>query len=227
MKANELAFFGKIAAGVTHELKNVLAIINESNGLMGDFLSIVKDSPFPYREKFQRSIGKIDEQIRRGVEITTRFNRFAHSMDHPVATIDLNLILAQTVALAERFARLRNIELRANLSEQPVMLSGNPFRIQMALTRSFEACMGYMSGGGAILLQVIGNLERPGFHVFLKGQSGEKVVKENVVSCSEWIEFEELVSVMDLSYEWQAEGGGFALFFPGAGSAEKAAPSRK
>ena len=34
VKADELAFFGKIAAGVTHELKNVLAVIKESNGLM-------------------------------------------------------------------------------------------------------------------------------------------------------------------------------------------------
>ena len=112
VKANELAFFGKIAAGVTHELKNVLAIIKESNGLMADLLAMLKETPFVYREKFQRSIGRIEEQVRRGTEITSRFNGFAHGVDHPVASIDLNAIVAQTVLLAARFARLQHVELR-------------------------------------------------------------------------------------------------------------------
>ncbi len=112
MKANELAFFGKIAASVTHELRNVLAVINETNGLMADLLAMMREAPFPHREKFQRSVQKIEEQVRRGVEITSRFNRFAHSMDHACADIDLNSILTQTVSLAQRLAALRNVELK-------------------------------------------------------------------------------------------------------------------
>lgn len=108
MKAKELAFFGKIAASVTHELRNVLAVINESNGLMADYLAMMREAPFPHREKFQRSVQKIEEQVRRGVEITSRFNRFAHSMDHAYADIDLNAIATQTVSLAQRLAALRN-----------------------------------------------------------------------------------------------------------------------
>ena len=39
MKDNEngeIVFFGKITAGITHEMKNVLAIIKESSGLVED-----------------------------------------------------------------------------------------------------------------------------------------------------------------------------------------------
>ena len=114
MKSDELAFFGKIAAGVTHELKNVLAIINESNGLMDDLFEMLGDVPFPHREKFQRSVKKIEEQVRRGVEITSGFNRFAHSIDYPGADVDLNSIVTQTVSLARRFAALQNVELKRN-----------------------------------------------------------------------------------------------------------------
>jgi hypothetical protein len=38
------AFMGRITAGVTHEMKNVLAIIKESAGLMEDFLKISQDA---------------------------------------------------------------------------------------------------------------------------------------------------------------------------------------
>ena len=36
----ELEFFGKITAGITHEMKNVLAIIKKSAGLMEDIMSL-------------------------------------------------------------------------------------------------------------------------------------------------------------------------------------------
>ena len=186
VKANELAFFGKIAAGVTHELKNVLAIINESNGLMADLLAMLKETPFVYREKFQRSIGKIEEHVRRGVEITTRFNRFAHSVDHPVANIDLNTIVTLTVSLAARFARLQNVELRGVVCEHPIMLVINPFRVQMALTGAIEVFIGCMSGSGSILLQVREDLDPPCLDVCFEGESGKKVVKEAVAEFSEW-----------------------------------------
>ena len=216
VKADELAFFGKIAAGVTHELKNVLAIIKESNGLMGDLLAMMKETPFAYREKFQRSIGRIEEQVRRGTEITSRFNGFAHSVDHPLASIDLNVIVAQTVLLAARFARLQRVELKEALSDRPVILVMNPFLIQMALTMAIEVFTGCMSGGGTILLQVREDLDPPGLDFYFDGESGEKVIKEAVAEFGEWREFEELASMQDMRYEWLAPGGGFSLFFTGA-----------
>jgi len=44
-RQTEIAFFGRITAGVTHELKNVLAIVNESSGLMQDLLALSKEAP--------------------------------------------------------------------------------------------------------------------------------------------------------------------------------------
>ena len=226
VRANELAFFGKIAAGVTHELKNVLAIIKESNGLMADLLAMLKETPFVYREKFQRSIGRIEEQVRRGTEITSRFNGFAHGVDHPVASIDLNVIVAQTVLLAARFARLQHVELRGALSDRPVMLVINPFRVQMALTRAIEVFTGCMSGGGSILLQVREDLDSPGVDFYFDGEFGEKVIKEAVAESSVWREFEELASMQDMRYEWLAPGGGFSLFFAGPQSPKQTTSSK-
>jgi hypothetical protein len=226
VKANELAFFGKIAAGVTHELKNVLAIIKESNGLMADLLAMLKETPFVYREKFQRSIGRIEEQVRRGTEITSRFNGFAHGVDHPLASVDLNVIVAQTVLLAARFARLQNVELKGAVCDHPVMLIVNPFRVQMALTMAIEVFTGCMGGGGSILLQVREDLDPSGLDFYFDGGLGEKVIKEAVTEFSQWREFQELASMQDMRCEWLMPGGGFSLFFAGTLS-PKQTPSSK
>ena len=36
---DEIAFFGKVTASITHEIQNVLSIIKESSGLIDDVLS--------------------------------------------------------------------------------------------------------------------------------------------------------------------------------------------
>jgi len=227
VKANEIAFFGKIAASVTHELRNVLAVINESNGLMADFLAMTREAPFPHREKFQRSVQKIEEQVGRGVEITSRFNRFAHSMDHPCADIDLNSILTQTVALAQRLAALRNVELKATVCEHPIMLFSNAFRIQMALTMAIEAFIGCLNGGsGSISMLARDDCGSPCVDFYFGGESCEKVVKEAVAKFDEWQAFEELASSLGMRYNWQASHAEFVVIFPGVQTPEKTAPSK-
>jgi hypothetical protein len=216
MEGNKLVFFGNIAASVTHDIKNVLAAINESNGLMADFLEMSRETPFEYREKFQRSIRRIEEQVRRGVEITSAFNRFAHSVDRPCVNIDLNEIVALTVSLSARFARLRNVELKAAVCDRPVMLVAGAFQVQMALTGAIEAFVACMGAGGSIVLSTKEDLSQPSLHFYFHGEPGEKTLQKAVVESSEWRRFEELASVLDIRYEWLAPGGGLALFFCGA-----------
>jgi len=88
-ETKEAAFMGRITAGVTHEMKNVLAIIKESAGLMEDLLALSKDASFPHREKFSSVLSKIRNQVARGVDISTRLNAFAHSPDRRPADVDL------------------------------------------------------------------------------------------------------------------------------------------
>jgi len=213
VEANELAFFGKIAAGVTHEIRNVLATINESNGLMADLLEVLKGTPFVHMDKFQRSIGRIEEQVRRGVEIAQSFNRFSHSVDHAFVHVDLNEIVGRTVALAAHFCRLRNVELKATVCDQPIMLFTNAFRVQMALTRAMEALLACRSGEGTISLATKGDHDPPSLDVRFVSEAGEGVSTEALAQSGEWREFEELASIVDIRYQWRAPGGGLAMFF--------------
>jgi len=129
-RSKELAFMGKITAGLSHEIKNTLAIINESAGLMGDLLN--REPPLDW-EPYPRvkSIGlSIEEQVQRSAVIVKRLNRFAHSMDKPLTTVDVNELVQEITALAQRFARLRGVELEVQPAPESLQILSDPFRVQ-------------------------------------------------------------------------------------------------
>lgn len=167
--ANELAFFGKITAGFTHEIKNILAIIKESSGLMEDLLALTKDDPFPHWDRFSHRLEVIRQQVQRGVELTTRLNRFAHSPDEPVNRVDLNELADQLVRLSERFARLKEVTLKACFSDSQVTLVTSPVELQMAVFALMEGCWNQMPAGNEIELRAELREESPCILVRLTG----------------------------------------------------------
>lgn len=128
-RIKEIGFMGKVAASLSHEIKNTLAIINESVGLMGDLLR--KDEPgdwAPY-SRLTELMTSIEAQVQRSAEIVKRLNQFAHSMDKSLVELDLNETVRQTVMLAQRFATLRRVKLEIELTSQPLCLLSDPFRL--------------------------------------------------------------------------------------------------
>ena len=128
-RVKEIAFMGKVTASLSHEIKNTLAIINESAGLMGDLLE--KDAPedWPAYSRLTNLLASIEEQVQRSADIVKRLNQFAHSMDKSLADLDLNETVRQTAILAQRFATLRRVNLETQLASNPLYLQSDPFRL--------------------------------------------------------------------------------------------------
>jgi C4-dicarboxylate-specific signal transduction histidine kinase len=152
IKSKEIVFFGKITAAITHEIKNVLAIIQESSGLMEDILAVTPDETFTHKDKFSTSLNRIFNQIERGVDITTRLNKFAHSPDHSPANVDLNEVSEQMVLLASRFTRLKNVVLKADPHDTSMIIKTHPVALEMAIFESIEILLNALSSGGKITL---------------------------------------------------------------------------
>ncbi len=152
VKSKEIVFFGKITAGITHEIKNVLAIIQESSGLMEDILAVTPDESFSHKDKFHTSLKRILGQIDRGVDMTTRLNTFAHSPDYSPAKVDLNDVSEQMVLLASRFARLKNVVLKADPNDASLIIETHPVALEMAIFESIEILLSALSTGGNITL---------------------------------------------------------------------------
>ena len=128
-RVKEIAFMGKVTASLSHEIKNTLAIINESAGLMGDLLG--KDAPedWPAYSRLTNLLASIEEQVQRSADIVKRLNQFAHTMDKSLADLDLNETVRQTAILAQRFATLRRVNLETQLASNPLYLQSDPFRL--------------------------------------------------------------------------------------------------
>jgi len=219
MKASEekkVAFFGKITAGITHEMKNVLAIIKESSGLMEDIMSLSPEALISYQEKFKNSLSKIKDQINRGVELTDRLNKFAHSSDETIAKIDLNEIVEQLIKLSQRFARLKNVVLKTDprqRSDQPVIIETFPVQLQMALFACIDSCLNVIPSGSEIFIRSHKKGEKYAVHVACEGNiSSQTDLARRILTSDQWPELEGIVAALGGSVELDSSGPGIWLF---------------
>ena len=214
----EVVFFGKITAGITHELKNVLAIIRESSGLMGDIISISPEAVVKHEEKIRNSIVRIKEQIERGVNLTDRLNRFAHSTDETLVKIDLLETIEQLVTLAQRFARLKHVVLKTvppNQEIPPVTLVTRHVQFQMALFASLECCFTVMSAGGEIHIGIRKFEGKNAVYVVCKGKLPlQTEFSRNISESENWQDLQELAACLQGSVHLDEIEHGIVLCFP-------------
>jgi signal transduction histidine kinase len=150
MNEKEIKFIGKITAGVTHEFNNVLASIREISGLMTDILSITDEKSFKNKEKFQVSLQKIQNQVQRGVKLTSQLNKFSHLSDNNKTDVDLNELIEHLIFLTERFARIKNIALQNQPANQTISINTDPLHLQMALFNCITYLLNQTVIGGEI-----------------------------------------------------------------------------
>lgn len=145
-------FFGKMSASISHEIKNTLAIINENAGLLEDF-TIMAEKGLPLNpERLKGLAGKIGAQIRRADGITKNLNRFAHSADEWVKTVDLFEILDLVTALSERFAARRSLTLALAPLPEPLSLTTCPFFLENLVWLCLDFVMTQAQAGKTIFL---------------------------------------------------------------------------
>ena len=136
-----LQFFGKMSASITHEIKNVLAIINENAGLLEDFTLMAEKGRPIEMERFKTVAGKIKNQVRRADGIVKNLSRFAHSADAFTEEIDLNEVLKFVVSLSGRLADMQGIALEQMHADRPVMVTTTPFCLQNLLCLCLDFAM--------------------------------------------------------------------------------------
>jgi hypothetical protein len=208
----EVRFMGRIAAGFTHELKNVLAIVKETAGLMEDLLSMTPEGAFKHQPRFQKAVTTILEQVMRGVELSTRMNRFAHSPDHSTAQVDLNEVADQVCLLAERFARIKGVSLSTGLADNPVLILSCPVKVLLSVFKAYECCWTQLAAGGAVVATVSSE-PQPSIAMTCTGEaeggSGLQAAFEDAV---EWQDLVQVMASVEGSVAW-SEGTGFRLCF--------------
>jgi signal transduction histidine kinase len=148
-----LQFFGKVSASVSHELKNVLAIINENAGLLEDLTFAARRGSPIDPDRLEKTVQNFAKQIRRADEILRNMNRFAHSVDQFESQTDLGELAGLVAQLAGRKAAMGRILLETTTLSQPIILITNPFLVENLIWLTLEFAISATAAGATIRLE--------------------------------------------------------------------------
>ncbi len=138
----QLESFGRLMAGMAHDMKNHLGIIRESNGLMGDILEmepLVADEVMV--ERFQKSIAAIERRIVIAAKMMHHLSGMAHRPDTPYSSFLINDLIEEEYVFLERFARLKQIEVRFEFGDDVPAIISDPALLQHVFYRVYTSCL--------------------------------------------------------------------------------------
>jgi signal transduction histidine kinase len=169
-----LQFFGNITASVSHEIKNVMAIINENAGLLEDYsLMAGKGIPIDPQKLISLS-GKITTQIKRADLIIQNMNKFAHSVDEPIRRFDLVEMLELVTALSGRLASMREVTLDLKKPSDAITLTTHAFFLKNLVWRCLCFAMNVAGPGKTVVLSA----DRAGDEVVIRLSGMERLQGE-------------------------------------------------
>ncbi len=199
----DLAAIGRIAAGATHDIRNVLATISEQAGLAGDLLAAAgREGPLD-RDKLKRLADGIGAQIRRGQEIVSRLKRFAHGLDEPASRFDAAALLRDAAAFAERPLSRKGARLETRLPQGEVMLTSSPLLLHEAIHLGLELFLEAPGGDVPIVLSL--DAGKPFIGVTLAG----RLFDPEGSAAGNLARLRELAAAMGGALDWgPGEGGG-------------------
>lgn len=142
-----LRFMGRMTAGMTHEINNVLAVIRETAGLAQDLAALDVSRAAPHGERIIGCLEEVQRQIERGAVVTRSLNRFAHSVDHDRETRSVQELMALAAALHDRFVRQHQVVLDVSSASGAASVNADPFLVIEVLSRLIFQVLADMGAG--------------------------------------------------------------------------------
>lgn len=125
-----LNFFSKISASISHEIKNCLAVINETAGYLED-VTLMAQKGLPLDpEKLASLAATTLKQVRRADGIVKNMNRLAHSLDEDRRQVDVSEVITLMAAVSERTVVTKGFRLTASGPGPSIFVTTRPFFLQ-------------------------------------------------------------------------------------------------
>ncbi|NWH06603.1 sensor histidine kinase [Desulfobacter latus] len=149
------AYFGRMGASISHDIKNCLAIMNENAGLMSDHLMMAqKGTPLDI-ERFSEIVQRIEKQIARADGIVKSLNNFSHSMDNPEQQIDLDEAVGLAFGLGARIIANRNININHTQAADKLYVNGSLFFLLFLIWSILEKITENLASGALLNISSI------------------------------------------------------------------------
>ena len=146
-------FFGEMTASISHEIKNSMAVINENAGLLQDLIMMSQKGTPPDLDRLNRLAEQVILQIKRSDTFIKKLNRFSHSVDIPVNTIDLEEILNFSLDLSKRIAANRQFTLNLEPPSETIIISTHVFYFLNILWLCLDFIMGNGISGSELIIK--------------------------------------------------------------------------
>jgi light-regulated signal transduction histidine kinase (bacteriophytochrome) len=139
--AGGFSFFGISNRLISHKLRNKLAIISETSGLLNDLVELSPDVTKLEPGKLRSLTESIAEEVARANALVGHMNAFAHSVDKFFMDVDIRDILRLVIAIAQldtypENTKLRFVETEACMAYTSPFFLGNLFYEVITLSLS-------------------------------------------------------------------------------------------
>ena len=204
-----IRFFGRMSAAATHEIKNTLAIINESAGLLND-LSMVAEKGHPLSLTRINNISYVvTRQVQRADLVLKKLNRFSHSVDLSTEVADLAKTVSFVLDLASGFIEKQGAAIEVTAPATPMMVSTNLFYLENMIWRAIETACCVAKGKKQVMISFGIDLKAP-LIWFSMGTIKEDLMDDLFGSKED----SALMAYLDISIEKNKENNGFGLLWP-------------
>lgn len=133
LRERQLFSHGRLLSSFSHELNNHLAIIQESAGLLEDYLEMGKIGDPTLCDKLAKIVERLNARVESIGTMASRLNRFSHRFDTVTSQVDLEELSEEMLHFLERFARQKMITVTMEKKESQVMVNNSPSLIQFII----------------------------------------------------------------------------------------------
>lgn len=153
LRWEQIESFGRLLAGFSHEMKNHLGIIRESNGLIKDIIQV--DGVFKKEhsaERLQQAISTIESRVITAANALHHLSGLSHRPDTPLSYFQINELVAEESVFLERFSRLRQVEQTLEFTQGLPAIMNDPSLIQHVIYRLYVEILELLNSGNSLTI---------------------------------------------------------------------------
>jgi signal transduction histidine kinase len=153
LSREEIAFFGRVTAGISHELKNIMATVSETASLLVDLVEFWEKGGKLEKDELRSCCEAITEEIQRGFVTIKHMNKFAHSVDEPLTEVDVNSVLELVSSLWQYMNPGRKVSFDSSQGTGLKVFT-NPFLLQDLFYQILVSAFETVEPGGEIRISL-------------------------------------------------------------------------
>ena len=200
-----VSFFGEVTAGVTHEIRNSLAILKEISGLLSDLAEAEGEGGSVDAGRIKSLASRLNAQVDRANATVGLLNRFVHSADSPRCSVDLPATVRMLTDLAMRQARRHRVSLEVELPEEDLRVESDPFLLEHAIFDLLGKTIEATEVEGTVTVTLTPALD--GAELRFAGATPGRVKLRGSAS--------QVITLLESSAEYEGHGGILVLGIPG------------